>query len=97
MTNRISDVIASQCGQHLLGRHIMYLDRVGAVRCARIEVATLDLVKKDGTLTLAYQLAGEADGKAVRIEWYRDETWGGAWKAWPVEVGRFKRSRREVA
>lgn len=96
MTNRISDVIASRCGHHLLGRHIMYLDRVGAVRCARLEFVTIDLVKRDGTLTLAYQLGGEADGKAVRIEWYRDGA-SGAWKGWPVEVSRFKRSRRETA
>lgn len=74
----------------------MYLDGVGEVRCAFIEIATLTVVKRDGSTTPALQLVGEADGKAVKIEWYRDGT-AGPWAAWPVEVARFKRSRRETA
>jgi hypothetical protein len=96
VTNRISDVIASRCGEHLLGRHIFYIDRVGEVRCARLEFAHLTLVRKDGTLTLAFQLACDAGGAAVKVEWYRDGK-AGPWGGWPVEVARFKRSRREKA
>jgi hypothetical protein len=97
MKNRIKDVIVSKCGDAVLGKHIVYLDRVGGVSSARLQSVALVRVRRNGDLVHAYQLVAlDLAGDVVRIEWYREGT-ETPWLGWPIEVARFKKHRGEAA